>query len=146
ARGVPTSTYRIQLRSGVDFDRVAQVVPHLARLGIGWLYLSPPFTARAGSTDGYDVVDPNQLDPALGGAPALRRLVEQASRHGREILVDIVPNHLATDPNNPYWWDVLAAGASSEFAEMFDVDWQATGGRLHLPVLGADLARVLEGE
>ena len=30
---------------------------------------------RAGSTHGYDIVDPTRINPELGGEPALQRLV-----------------------------------------------------------------------
>ena len=47
---VPTSTYRIQFRNGMSFDRAATLVPYLKQLGISHLYASPVFTATAGST------------------------------------------------------------------------------------------------
>ena len=41
-------------------------------LGISHLYSSPILTARAGSMHGYDVTDPTQVNPELGGEAGLR--------------------------------------------------------------------------
>lgn len=141
---LPASTYRIQLRSGVDFERVAELVPYLQALGVDWLYLSPPFQARPGSSHGYDVVDPNRLDPELGGEPAFHRLCDELSRHRMGLLIDIVPNHMAAHESNAWWWSVLESGAESEHASVFDIDWAAHAGRIHLPVLGEELEKLLE--
>lgn len=141
----PRSTYRLQLRSSVGFDRAAELVPYLHRLGIGDLYLSPPFKARRGSTHGYDVVDPNQLDPELGGEVAFARLAQALRAHEMGLLLDIVPNHMGIGADNPWWWDVLKRGRDSRFARFFDIDFERDpNGKLVLPVLGAPLPEVLE--
>ncbi|MGE0714937.1 MAG: hypothetical protein AB7P02_05800, partial [Alphaproteobacteria bacterium] len=57
----PSATYRLQLHAGFTFADAAAVVPYLAALGISHLYLSPILKARAGSTHGYDVVDPTTV-------------------------------------------------------------------------------------
>lgn len=142
---LPRATYRLQLRSGVGFDEAMALVPYLHRLGISDLYLSPPFTARRGSTHGYDVVDPNQLDPALGGEAAFGRLAEALRRHGMGLLLDIVPNHMGIGSDNPWWWDVLKHGRASRYARFFDIDFDRDpDGKLVLPVLGSALPEVLE--
>lgn len=142
---LPRATYRLQLRSGVGFDEAAALVPYLHRLGISDLYLSPPFRAARGSTHGYDVVDPNQLDPSLGGEPAFDRLAEALRRHGMGLLLDIVPNHMGIGSDNPWWWDVLKHGRKSRYARFFDIDFDRDpDGKLVLPVLGSTLPDVLE--
>ena len=103
----PTATYRVQLREGVDFDNLARHVDYIAGLGMSHLYLSPIFTASSGSTHGYDVINPNQIDPALGGRPAFERLVAAARRAGLGIVLDIVPNHTAFTLENPWLQEVL---------------------------------------
>jgi len=134
------ATYRLQLRGGMSLDRARRLADYWKALGISHLYLSPVLRARKGSSHGYDVVDPTRVDPALGGEPALERLSSSLTARGIGLLLDIVPNHMAAVPENPYFADVLAHGPSSVFAHWFDVDWWTSrrGGhsRLVLPVLG----------
>ncbi len=56
------------------------------------------------------------------------------------MLVDIVPNHVgvATPTPGTWWWDVLTHGRGSAYADAFDVDWDAGGGKLRVPVVGDD--------
>ena len=46
---------------------------------------------------------------------------------------------VADASENAWWWSVLMLGAGSPFAESFDIDWEAGGGRLLIPVLGETL-------
>lgn len=141
----PVATYRLQLRAGVDFAAVEAILPYLARLGVSHLYLSPIWQAAPGSGHGYDVVDPNTIEPELGGEAAFRALAEAAEAAGLGIILDHVPNHMGIGPENAWWWDVLANGESSAYAGHFDIDWQASGnpGRVLLPVLGRPYGEVL---
>ncbi len=146
----PTSTYRIQLRGGTTFaDLDDTVLRSLARLGISHLYLSPVAVAAPGSSHGYDVVDHRTVDPELGGEAGLEDLAHRARSHGLGLVVDIVPNHMAVHArSNPWWWDVLRNGPSSEWAQVFDIDWDSPerrlAGRLLLPVLTDHYGRELE--
>lgn len=135
----PASTYRLQIREGFTLWDACRQVDYLSQLGADWLYLSPLLKAEHGSEHGYDVVDPGLLDPVRGGEEALAALAEQAHARGMGILVDIVPNHMgvATPDANPWWWSLLKEGPGSRYAQAFDVDWDAGGGRLLLPVLGS---------
>jgi (1->4)-alpha-D-glucan 1-alpha-D-glucosylmutase len=134
----PVSTYRLQISADFPLDAAAEVAEYLRDLGADWVYLSPLLTATAGSAHGYDVVDPTRVDPARGGPEALDRFSATARRLGLGVLVDIVPNHMGvgTPAENPWWWDVLRLGRESPWAEHFDIDWDAGGGRLRVPVLG----------
>ncbi|WP_299167148.1 malto-oligosyltrehalose synthase [uncultured Arthrobacter sp.] len=134
----PNSTYRLQIRSSFDLAAAADVVPYLVDLGVDWVYLSPVLTAEQGSDHGYDVTDPTSVDPERGGAEAFDALCRTAHEAGLGVLVDIVPNHVgvATPAQNAWWWDLLAKGRDSRYAEAFDVDWEAGGGRIRVPVLG----------
>ncbi len=142
------ATYRLQLRSGFDFDDVARLAEYLAELGVSHVYLSPIFQAVRGSTHGYDVVDPRVIDPELGGAGAYTRMTSALREHALGQLLDIVPNHMATDPDNPWWWDVLSNGPSSRYATFFDIEWdgprEASWSKVLVPVLGDNYGRVLE--
>jgi (1->4)-alpha-D-glucan 1-alpha-D-glucosylmutase len=137
---VPASCYRLQLSPEFTFDDARRAAPYLRELGVGDLYLSPILAARPGSTHGYDVVDPTRVRPEIGGEPALRALAAEVARLGMGLLVDIVPNHMAADHRNPWWWDVLRAGRASTYAGFFDIDWDAPGcdGRVVLPVLDGE--------
>src|SRR5918998_1807173 len=99
------ATYRLQLGGDLDFAAAAELVPYLRELGVSHLYLSPAFAARAGSTHGYDVIDPTRFSDALGGEQGFRALAAAARAAGLGIVLDIVPNHMATDDANPYWAD-----------------------------------------
>ncbi|MGM0553695.1 MAG: malto-oligosyltrehalose synthase [Pseudomonadota bacterium] len=143
------ATCRLQLHPGFTLDDAAQVVPYLARLGVSHVYLSPILQAVRGSTHGYDVVDPSQVNEELGGEPARQRLCAALEASGMGLVLDIVPNHMAVaGDQNPWWWDVLENGPSSPFAMHFDVDWESSDERwpnkVLLPVLGDHYGRVLE--
>ena len=99
------ATYRLQLTGSFGFDRARELLGYLRGLGISHLYLSPIMQARAGSTHGYDVVDPTRISDELGGEEGFRRLVAAAREAGIGMIVDFVPNHMATSDENPYWSD-----------------------------------------
>ncbi len=143
---IPTSCYRLQLSPDFTLDDARRTAPYLRELGVGDLYLSPILATRPESMHGYDVVDPTRVRPELGGEPALRALAEEARRLDMGLLVDIVPNHMAADHRNPWWWDVLERGRDSEHAHAFDIDWDAPGceGRVVLPVLDGQPADLID--
>jgi len=136
------STYRLQL-NGVGFDGARRLVAYLDALGIETLYLSPVTAAAPGSPHGYDVVDPNRLDPVQGTEADFEALLAELDAHGMRLLLDVVPNHMATDPANEWWWDVLRLGPNSPHAPVFDIDWAAGDWRVVLSTLPAPLAAVL---
>ena len=117
-----TATYRLQLNGAFTLDDARARVPYLHALGVSHLYCSPVLTARAGSTHGYDVADPTQVNPELGGDTAFVALAETAHAHGMGLVLDIVPNHMGTGPDNPYWDDLLRHGPRSKYARWFDVE------------------------
>ena len=139
AAGVPTSTYRLQIRPGFDLFDAAGCTDYIRSLGVGWLYLSPLLDSN-GSEHGYDTVDHGHVDPQRGGAAGLDELAGRARACGLGILVDIVPNHMgvAEPVRNPWWWELLRDGPAARTAEAFDVDWEAGGDRIRIPVVGDD--------
>jgi (1->4)-alpha-D-glucan 1-alpha-D-glucosylmutase len=146
---IPVSTYRLQLHAGFGFDQATAIVPYLAALGISHLYASPFLKARAGSSHGYDVVDPNALNPELGGEPEFARLAAALAQAGIGLILDFVPNHMGVNhADNPWWLDVLEWGPQSPHAAAFDIDWQAhacgRSGRVLLPILGKPYGEALD--
>lgn len=145
----PRATYRIQLNSGFKFRDAARLAPYLAKLGVSHLYCSPILQATPGSKHGYDVVNHNKINEELGGAKAYGKLCETLKRYNMSLIIDVVPNHMAISGlENPWWWDVLENGQSSQYAAYFDVDWDPPQSRYSnlvvLPVLGDHYGRVLE--
>ncbi|MFF4895501.1 malto-oligosyltrehalose synthase [Streptomyces sp. NPDC001068] len=145
ASAPPTATYRLQLQPGFPFSAAAAAVPYLSSLGVSHLHLSPVLEAVPGSAHGYDVVDHARVREELGGEEGLRALARTAREHGLGLVVDIVPNHMAMSPrHNHALWEVLREGPGSPYARWFDVDWEAQGGRLLVPVLGGPVGEVLD--
>jgi malto-oligosyltrehalose synthase len=147
----PRATARLQFHAGFTLDDAAAIAPYLARLGISHVYASPITTARRGSTHGYDMTDPTQVNPELGGEAALGRLSEALRRQGMGLVLDIVPNHMAVGSDNPWWTDVLKHGRASRHAAWFDIEWETIepglAGRMLIPFLGRPYGEALaEGE
>lgn len=137
------STYRLQL-AGIGFDGARRLVSYLSDLGIETLYVSPILAAAPGSTHGYDVIDPTRLDPELGTAAQFEKLLRELDAHDMRLLIDIVPNHMACQRENRWWWDVLRNGRASKFASTFDIDWSRHVGRVLVPTLGQPLSDLLD--
>jgi len=141
---IPLATYRLQLTPSFGFEAARERLDYFRRLGVDCLYLSPIFEARPGSAHGYDVADPTRLRSEFGGERAFTDLASDARSAGLSILVDIVPNHMAAQHANPWWWDALARGPESPHASTFDIDWSVAGGRVVLPTLGKPVEEALE--
>ncbi|MCP3820856.1 malto-oligosyltrehalose synthase [Streptomyces sp. A3M-1-3] len=143
----PTATYRLQLQPEFPFSAAAEAVPYLASLGVSHLHLSPVLEAVPGSSHGYDVVDHTRVRAELGGEEGLRALSRTARAHGLGLVLDIVPNHMAVPVparlNRPLW-EVLREGPHSSHADWFDIDWEAGGGQVMLPVLAARIGEELD--
>src|SRR5690606_15801063 len=149
AARIPVSTCRLQLNRDFGFEAAREILPYLARLGIGDLYCSPVQRARPGSRHGYDVVDPRRISPELGAESGFDALTAAAHRRGMGLLLDIVPNRMAVlAADNPWWQDVLEHGQASDYARFFDIDWHppnpAFDGKLLIPVPGDHYGSVLE--
>ena len=130
----------MQLSDRFTLDDLAAQVPYIARLGISHVYLSPIYTARPGSPHGYDIVDYGCINRELGGQAAWRRLTDTLRAHQIGVVLDVVPNHMAADPErNALWRQVLRDGPSSSAARFFDIDWRPLTGlvrdRVLLPIL-----------
>jgi (1->4)-alpha-D-glucan 1-alpha-D-glucosylmutase len=139
---VPAATYRVQLSRGFRIEDATKIVDYLHDLGITDLYASPIMKARPGSNHGYDVIDPTTINPEIGTFEEFSELSTALQNRGMNILLDIVPNHMAASPDNPWWFDLLEKGEHSEYASFFDVNWESK--KILLPILGRPYGEVLE--
>ncbi|MDB5546364.1 MAG: malto-oligosyltrehalose synthase, partial [Hyphomicrobiales bacterium] len=132
----PRATYRLQFHAGFTFDMAREILPYLRDLGISHVYASPIQKARKGSTHGYDIVDPREINPELGGRDGFEKFADELHALGLKLVVDIVPNHMGIGSENPFWSSVLQWGQASPHARLFDIDFKRGGGTVLLPVLG----------
>jgi len=137
----PTGTYRLQLGGqGFGFAEAAELAPYLASLGVSHVYLPPILQAAPGSTHGYDVVDHSRISAEFGGEDGFRAMVASFHAAGLQVLLDIVPNHMAVPVPaslNRALDSVVREGPTAPYANWFDVDWAAGDGRLVLPGEGS---------
>jgi (1->4)-alpha-D-glucan 1-alpha-D-glucosylmutase len=145
---IPATTYRLQFTPQFGFTDADAVLEYLRELGITDIYASPIFHARSGSLHGYDIVDPNRLNPELGSEAEFTTLIERARHHNLGWLQDIVPNHMAYDWQNLMLMDVLENGQASPFADFFDIDWghpyENMKAKILAPFLGGFYGECLE--
>jgi len=145
---IPIATYRIQFNPDFTFDAAQAIVPYLQALGVSDLYASPIFKARDGSSHGYDVVDPRQINPELGDREAFEALVKTLRAQAMGWLQDIVPNHMAYHSGNEFLMDVLEYGPNSDYYRFFDIQWEHPykdiEGKVLAPMLGDFYGRCLE--
>lgn len=144
---VPSSTYRLQLHEGFNFDDASAMADYLKALGVSHVYCSPYLQAAPGSMHGYDVVDHRKVNEELGGADAHERFCRRLGECGLGQVLDIVPNHMSLGAQNRYWWDVLENGTNSRYASFFDIDWNPAEERLRdkvlVPILPDQYGRAL---
>ena len=148
---IPTATYRLQFNHRFNFFQAAELAEYLAGLGVSHCYASPIWMAAEQSLHGYDVADPSQINPELGGMDGFRYFVASLRKHGLGLIVDVVPNHMCvTTALNPYWWDLLENGPGSQYARLFDIDWsppkEELSNKVLLPRLADQYGRVLEDQ
>ncbi len=137
---IPTATYRLQFHPKFTFEDAQTIVEYLSRLGATDIYASPIFKSKKDSTHGYDIVDPTQINPQIGGQEGFNRLITKAQGYGLGWLQDIVPNHMAFDSENRLLMDVLENGPRSKYYSFFDIQWdhpyEQLRGKLLAPLLG----------
>jgi (1->4)-alpha-D-glucan 1-alpha-D-glucosylmutase len=148
SHSIPLTCYRLQFNQDFTFLKATEILDYLTRLGITTIYSSPLLQSRTGSEHGYDVTDPTRIDSDLGSEQQFEMF--QLDLHKREmgLLLDVVPNHMAASPENPWWMDVLENGPGSSYASYFDIDWHPPSrifeNKILLPVLGGFYADILK--
>ena len=148
---VPTSTYRLQFSPSFGFKDAETLVPYLHALGISDIYASPIFRANKASTHGYDVTNPNELNPELGSAEDFSGLTAKRNEYSIGWIQDIVPNHMAYSSDNLMLMDIFENGPNSKYADFFDVAWdhpdESLQGKILAPFLGQPFSQALrDGE
>ncbi len=145
---LPVASYRLQFTPEFGFNAAREILPYLAQLGVSHLYASPILKPRTGSMHGYDVVDPNRLNPELGSEEEFHALLDEAAEHGIGWIQDIVPNHMAYSYENVYLRDMFENGERSPYRKFFDIEWEHPveniRGRVLAPFLGDLYGNVLE--
>jgi (1->4)-alpha-D-glucan 1-alpha-D-glucosylmutase len=145
---VPSATYRLQFNPAFGFSAAESLAEYFHRLGISHIYASPIFAAQQGSTHGYDVTDPNEINTELGSHQQFERLLALLKERGIGWIQDIVPNHMAFGSKNRMLMDVLEYGDTSPFFQYFDIDWNhpyaGTQGKILAPFLGRFYGECLE--
>lgn len=142
----PISTYRLQFHKEFTFKDFENIIPYLHQLGVGTIYASPIFEATPGSVHGYDGVNPHKINPEIGTEEQLLNISKRLKELEINWIQDIVPNHMAFDPNNPWLKDVLEKGQKSVYASFFDVPWTSKiyHGKIMIPFLGNPIHEVIE--
>jgi (1->4)-alpha-D-glucan 1-alpha-D-glucosylmutase len=144
----PVTTYRLQLNNNFTLADAGKIIPYLDKLGIKTIYTSPLFRAVKGSSHGYDVTNPLQLNPEIGSENDLKSFIEKLRHFHMGLLVDIVPNHMAFSVENPWIYDVLEKGRDSVFYPFFDIlenhPDEKLQNRLMLPFFGKPPEQLIE--
>ncbi len=145
---IPIATYRIQFTPSFGFTQAQAIASYLSELGITDIYASPILTSRKGSTHGYDTVNPNEINPELGGKEKFTEFIEKLKQLNMGWVQDIVPNHMAFDSQNHMLVDVLENGFDSQYQNFFDIDWHhhylENQGKVLAPFLGKFCGDCLE--
>ena len=144
----PITTYRVQFNKQFRFRDFEKAIPYLVKLGVKTIYASPIFEAVPGSNHGYDIVNPNRINPEIGTEKELRALSALLKKHHMLWLQDIVPNHMAFHPENKKLMDVLEKGPLSKWHHFFDTSFSSDffAGPLMVPFLGNTLQEVIRGK
>jgi cyclomaltodextrinase / maltogenic alpha-amylase / neopullulanase len=99
-------------------DHIVDWLDYAVELGASGLALGPVF---ASETHGYDTVDHFRVDPRLGDADDLARLVAAAHDRGLRVLLDGVFNHVGRA--FPAFARVLEQGQAAPEAGWFRLSW-----------------------
>jgi malto-oligosyltrehalose synthase/4-alpha-glucanotransferase len=142
----PVSSYRIQFSGSFTLNDLEKHIDYLHNLGISSIYASPVFAAVPGSNHGYDVTDPGMINPEVGTPEDFTRLAGLLREKNIGWIQDIVPNHMAYHPGNPWIWDILEKGPHSEYLNIFDIEPSVGSGKekLMYPFLGSNPGQAVE--
>lgn len=121
---IPVATYRLQFNKHFTLKHAINLIDYFQQLGVSHCYCSPLLRAKKGTTHGYDLVNPLEINPEIGTKEEFIEFAKKLKEAGMGLILDIVPNHMYIgDEENAWWQDVLQKGPSSSFAKYFDIDW-----------------------
>ena len=89
-----------------DLRGIIERLDHLQWLGVDGIWLDP-IMVSPNDDWGYDVADYVDVDPALGTLADADTLIEEASKRGIRVLLDLVPNH--TSDRHPWFVDAKSS-------------------------------------
>jgi (1->4)-alpha-D-glucan 1-alpha-D-glucosylmutase len=145
---IPASTYRLQANCNFQLHQMKDIVDYLNQLGITTIYCAPLFQSRCKSNHGYDVINPNVVNPELGTLDELQEITIRLKSLGMGWLQDIVPNHMAYDYTNVWLRDIFEKGQHSDYFDFFDIDWNYQSDQLHgkvlMPLLEEELNTLID--
>ncbi len=91
---IPASVYRLQFNADFNLKAATKTTPYLQTLGVDAIYASPCFEAKPGSMHGYDVANPNRINPEIGTLKDYIKYCNSLKRQGMGQILDVVPNHM----------------------------------------------------
>ena len=104
--------------AGTGLAGVAQRVPHLRDLGVGYLHLMPLLQPRPAPHDGgYAVADYRSVRSDLGTMADLRELARTLRGEGISLCLDLVLNHVARE----HEWAQAARAGQERYRRYFHV-------------------------
>ena len=89
-----------------DLRGITQRLDHLQWLGVEGIWLDP-IMVSPNDDWGYDVADYVEVDPSFGTIADADTLIEEASKRGIRVILDLVPNH--TSDRHPWFLDAKSA-------------------------------------
>ncbi len=98
-----------------DLRGITRRLEHLQWLGVEGIWLDP-IMVSPNDDWGYDVADYVDVDPALGTLADADTLVEEASKRGIRVILDLVPNH--TSDRHPWFVDARS-GRDSRYRDWY---------------------------
>ncbi len=102
---------------GGDLIGVCEHLDYLQDLGVNAIYFTPVF--QSASNHRYHTHDYYQVDPILGGTPALDRLLNEAHQRRMRVVLDGVFNHASRGFFQ--FNHILECGAQSPYLDWFKV-------------------------
>jgi (1->4)-alpha-D-glucan 1-alpha-D-glucosylmutase len=140
----PTNTYRLQLTAHFGFDKMCILVPFLKKMGVDLVYTSPYFQTPKSSANPYEITSSSHIDKRYGGLDAFERFLKVLKRYKMGHMMDVVANHMASSPENPWFFDVLKKGAGSKYYCYFDLNLLSANEKIVLPYLSRSLKVSIE--